>query len=271
MSIPTNRPCYVDPYYIAGLNSHPAENFSDKSLSFPAAFWGGKTVEVLQRDNTLEVDYIERDGCNQIFSNAISCVEANALDACMLPTIVCLGAGALITYIATLPFELLGQCMKKCVLNTNWAAKAYNDLAARHLQAVHGIETYSTLLQNKLESETFISDLYKALLKPKYRLSIPTTRIVYVQTIPVEVLISPIFDKIAVVDYEISTLSTSRVGLPVCFSILARKIRRQEIKIQELQKQLDEKIQLLTAEKETFKENVTAFFNEENEKTYLLT
>ncbi len=262
MSITPTQPCYVDPYYIAGCNPRSTEEIADGCLSFPAEFWGGKSIEIIQNDNTFEVRYGERGCMNQVFSNAMDFLRTSGLDVCTFPTFIVLGAGSLTAYLTTRPFEWIGQCLKYRALNTDLAAKAYNDLAAKHLQKVQELESYSALLKTKMISETFIIELYKALSKRRYRLSEPKKFNLEIQSCSIDLIAHPFTNNLTN-DYEISSLSKPILGLPVCHSTLDKKMSMKEIKIQDLQKQMDEKDHLLNDEKKRFEEDVKGLLHDD--------
>ena len=162
MTVNTNPPCFIDPLYIPGYAPSMKEEVADGCLSLSVQLWGGKTVEVIQQDDNLEIRYRERYGIDQLFSSTIRTLETSGLFCIVgLPTMIVMGASTLVTYIAAKPFELIGKCLKESVFETDLEAKNYNILAKSHLQKLHENDLHLERLKTSSEQKNHLLYLMK--------------------------------------------------------------------------------------------------------------
>lgn len=265
------QPCYGDRLYISGFNPGIKEIVADGCLSLHADLWNGKTIEIIQEEHNFEMRYGERGYIYPLFSNNINLLNTCGIHSCcVFPTFAALALGTLVTCAATKPFELIGKCLKSCVLETNSTARIYNEMAANHLQMLKDHDVYPDRierLKSKLESEKTLLSLYEnlnplVLAKTKYRLAVSKKATLVTPLIAIDLTITPILDKDRVVDYEISDVFNSTLGLPTNQNTLCRDIQFHKNNIQKLEKEIDEKSKLFQSESEKFEQNVRELIND---------
>lgn len=237
----------IEPRYIQGT---PYKNFdetlADNCLSLPRAYWDGKTVELIENEQTLEAQYTDQ-GCAVLpIKKMIEFINVDPLWCipCIFPLLA-----YRVTEVITMPFDLFGKCMKDCSLERDPNAKAYNQMAADHLQTrITNSITIEEIdeLKTKLETLTSQSLLTKAI----YDLVLDQTKnhptdlsnhTLKFNKEKIDLVLRPVIENACTINYDISTPFNSISGFPTTRIDLSKRVQLEKKAISKLEHEIREK------------------------------
>jgi hypothetical protein len=252
-----NRPFFGDHLYLSGMPSrHIEETFADGCLSFPGHLSPNVRVEVILDDDEFSVNYMSQGCISSLFCSAF-----------------------FVTSIIAKPFELIGKCMKNGALAVNPEAKAYNEMAANHLQWLQDrdasldrigllkIELEAKLAQFSQDEKLYNLVLEKTELQPEGFLK----AILEIDSTYIDLIIKPIVKNDSIFDYEISAPFQSISGLPTTKLELFQNLQSQKNRLQDLENGFITKLKSFQRVNASFENGIRTLLKPEiNEHTSLI-
>lgn len=253
----SNRPFFGDHLYLSGMPSrHIEETFADGVLSFPGHLSPNVKVEVIEDGDEFSVNYINQGCISSLFCSAF-----------------------VVTSIIAKPFELLGKCMKNGALAVNPQAKAYNEMAANHLQwlqdrdaTLERIGLLKIELEAKLTQFSQDEKIYSIVLEKTGRHPEGFLKaILKIDSTCIDFIIKPIVKNDSILDYEISAPFHSLAGFPTTKLELFQHIQSQKNRLQDLENDFLAKLKSFQRANASFENGIRTLIKPEiNEHTSLI-